>query len=123
LRRTAPREGPDKARVLSEIVRVLKPGGRLHLSDVVVQRELTLEARESPELWAACIAGALPERELPELVAQVGLIDGRIVARHDCFAGTSAEQKVSSDLYVQGLTFFARKPGGSMRARHRAPRG
>jgi len=44
---------------------VLKPGGSLYLTDVVVQRELTEEARRNPELWTACIAGALVESELP----------------------------------------------------------
>ena len=56
---------PDKRVVLDEIARVLKPGGSLYLADVVVQRELTPEARGNPELWAACVAGALVESELP----------------------------------------------------------
>jgi hypothetical protein len=43
---------------------VLHPGGRLYLADVVVQRELKDEVRNNPDLWAACIAGALPEPEL-----------------------------------------------------------
>ena len=63
---------PDKRAVLGEIYRVLKPGGSLYLDDVVVQRELTLKARSNPELWAACIAGALVEspscRRLPPRV-------------------------------------------------------
>ena len=64
---------PDKRQAFSEIVRVLRPGGRLWLADVVVQRELTLTARRSPDLWAACVGGALPEPELLELARAAGL--------------------------------------------------
>jgi SAM-dependent methyltransferase len=100
---------PDKRQVFAEIRRVLKPGGRLYLADVVVQRELKLEARNNPELWAACIAGALPEEELPRIAERVGLRDGRITERFDCFRGTGAENKVSADLRVQAVNFFARR--------------
>jgi SAM-dependent methyltransferase len=44
---------PDKTRSFDEIYRVLRPGGRLYLADVVVQRELSLAARSDVELWAA----------------------------------------------------------------------
>jgi SAM-dependent methyltransferase len=101
---------PDKRRVFSEIWRVLRPGGRLYLADVVVARELKLEARERPELWAACIAGALTVPELQSLAEQTGFVDCRPLARFDCFDGTTAMDKVSRDLHVQGMNFFARKP-------------
>jgi ubiquinone/menaquinone biosynthesis C-methylase UbiE len=100
---------PDKSQVFREIARVLKPGGRLLLADVVVQRELNLTARSNPDLWAACIGGALVEGELSELAAAAGLTGGRIVQRFNCFMGTSAEDKVSKDLFVHGVNFFARK--------------
>jgi SAM-dependent methyltransferase len=101
---------PEKWRVFSEIWRVLRPGGRLYLADVVVARELKLEARQRPELWAACIAGALTEPELVTLCREVGFVDVKLLDRFRCFEGTSAEDKVSRDLDVHALNVFAVKP-------------
>src|SRR3954447_10511046 len=100
---------PDKPRVFEEIARVLRPGGRLYLADVVVARELKLEVREDPELWAACIGGALRTEELQELAARAGLLGGRVTERFDCFAGTSAGEKVALDLHVHSVNFFAER--------------
>lgn len=100
---------PDKARVFAEIARVLKPGGRLLLADVVVQRELKPAARANPDLWAACIGGALQEQEFFALATEAGLVDARITHRFNCFRGTTAERKVATDLFVHGVNFFARK--------------
>ena len=100
---------PDKARVFGEIVRVLKPGGRLLLADVIVQRELTLDARADPDIWAACIGGALVENELYALAEDAGLAGGRIARRFNCFQGTSAEEHVAKDLFPHGVNFYAYK--------------
>jgi len=53
----------DKDRVLREAFRVLKPGGRLAVSDVVTRGEIAPEVRQSVLLWVGCIAGALDEKE------------------------------------------------------------
>src|SRR4029077_12764748 len=63
----------DKDRVLAEAFRVLKPGGRLAVSDVVVRGEVPAEIRRSMELWVGCIAGALEEKEYQEKLARAGV--------------------------------------------------
>lgn len=62
----------DKDRVLREIFRVLRPGGRLAVADVVVRGEVPAEIRRSMELWAGCIAGALEENEYRNKLAAAG---------------------------------------------------
>src|SRR2546425_12564341 len=65
----------DKARVLREAFRVLKPGGRFAVSDVVCRGEIPESVRHSMELWVGCIAGALEENEYRQLLAAAGFVD------------------------------------------------
>ena len=62
----------DKARVLREAFRVLKPGGRFAVSDVVVRGDVPEAVRKSMELWVGCVAGALHENEYTKLLADAG---------------------------------------------------
>jgi SAM-dependent methyltransferase len=62
----------DKGRVLREAFRVLRPGGRLAVSDVVVRGEVPAEIRRSVELWIGCVAGALSESEYRAKLAAAG---------------------------------------------------
>jgi len=62
----------DKGRVLAEAFRVLRPGGRFAVSDVVVKGDLPPEVRRSMELWVGCIAGALEEGEFRRLLVEQG---------------------------------------------------
>jgi arsenite methyltransferase len=65
----------DKDAVLREAFRVLKPGGRFAVSDVVVQGEVPDEVRRSMELWVGCIAGALHDHEYTSKLAKAGFAD------------------------------------------------
>jgi SAM-dependent methyltransferase len=62
----------DKRQVLSEAFRVLKPGGRFAVSDVVVRGEVPDAVRRNMELWMGCVAGALGEQEFLDLLHEVG---------------------------------------------------
>jgi arsenite methyltransferase len=65
----------DKQQALAEAFRVLKPGGRFAVSDVVVRGEVPSEVRQSMELWVGCIAGALGEREYVQRLHEAGFKD------------------------------------------------
>jgi SAM-dependent methyltransferase len=62
----------DKDQVLREAFRVLKPGGRFAVSDIVVRGEVPAEIRRSMELWVGCMAGALEESEYLEKLTKAG---------------------------------------------------
>ena len=62
----------DKDRVFAEAFRVLKPGGRFAVSDVVVRGEVPHEIRRSVELWVGCVAGALEESDYISKLAKAG---------------------------------------------------
>ena len=65
----------DKRRVLAETFRVLKPGGRFAVSDIVRRRALPEPVMRSVEMWAGCVSGALEENEYRSLLAEVGFRD------------------------------------------------
>jgi SAM-dependent methyltransferase len=70
----------DKDRVLSEAFRVLKPGGRFAVSDVVVRGEVPGEVRRNLELWAGCVAGALEESDYRGKLERAGFVDVELEA-------------------------------------------
>jgi ubiquinone/menaquinone biosynthesis C-methylase UbiE len=65
----------DKRQVLREAFRVLKPGGRFAVSDVVVRGDIPAAVRRSMELWVGCVAGALEEQEYQRLLAEAGFTE------------------------------------------------
>jgi arsenite methyltransferase len=68
----------DKQQVIREAFRVLKPGGRFAVSDVVVRGEMPPEARRSMELWVGCVAGALEENEFKRLLTEAGFENAEV---------------------------------------------
>jgi len=93
----------DKAAVLAEIARVLKPGGRLGVSDVVAEDRLTPEERAERGGWAGCIAGALSVSEYTAGLQGAGLVDVEVTFTHEVADG------------LHGAIVKARKPESARR--------
>jgi arsenite methyltransferase len=94
----------DKGQVFREAFRVLKPGGRLEVSDIVTSAALPLEARLNAGEWAECVTGALPELEYLDLIAQAGFESSHVLR--------SASGGKVADADVYSAIVSARKPGG-----------
>ena len=71
---------PDKLKVFKEAYRVLKPNGRLMVSDIVTEEELPEDVRNSFDAWAGCIAGALEKTEYVDMIKKAGFENVRIVS-------------------------------------------
>lgn len=69
---------PEKSRVFAEAYRVLKPGGRLAISDVVALNNLPDQIKNDLSLYAGCIAGAIPIDELIKILEETGFINIKI---------------------------------------------
>ncbi|MFQ6057564.1 MAG: arsenite methyltransferase [Anaerolineae bacterium] len=72
---------PDKDAVFAEAFRVLKPGGRLSISDIVTRGDLPEAIRNDPQAWAACVAGALAEEVYLEKIRRAGFQGVEVVSR------------------------------------------
>jgi SAM-dependent methyltransferase len=78
---------PDKAAALAEMHRVLRPGGRLQLADIVLERPVPDGSKRDVSLWTGCIAGALLKDEIRDLLGAAGFTDIELVPGIDVFAG------------------------------------
>jgi len=113
----------DKKKVLAEAFRVLKPGGRFAVSDVIVRGGLPDAVKSSMALWTGCVAGALEEEEFLSLLSDVGFENPsieptRVYTREDAAAllvGTGLDASLADQVEGKIMSGFVRatKPGTS----------
>ncbi|MDT8383848.1 MAG: arsenite methyltransferase [Gammaproteobacteria bacterium] len=104
---------PNKAQVFSDAFRVLKPGGRLAISDVVASAEMPEDMKNDPLLHAGCMAGAELVQELEKMIAAAGFEAIHIAPKDEsrAFIKDWAPNRGVED-YVLSATIEAIKPGG-----------
>ncbi len=94
----------EKARVFHEMFRVLRPGGRIAISDIVSNIDLPDELRQDPELWAGCYGGVFPEQDFYAILEHAGFAAIRVEVRRDL------PEKAIGDVRFLSVTVTAVKP-------------
>lgn len=83
---------PDKPKAFAEIARVLRPGGRIQIADIIVGTLPSDACRAQPELWAECIVGAVRDTDYVGMLGAAGFGTVDIIRRLDYFAGSSSDE-------------------------------
>ena len=87
----------DKEKALSEAYRVIKPGGRLRIADVVNLKEINPEFRKNAEMWCGCLAGTITINEYESILRKCGYINVKIEIAHVYTNGVFAGALISAD--------------------------
>jgi SAM-dependent methyltransferase len=112
---------PDKEKVFSEILRVLKPGGHFSISDIVLVGDLPDALREDAEMYAGCVAGAIQKNRYLGYIEDLGFEnitiqkEKPIVIPDDILGRYLSEEEIddfkNDSTGIYSITVFARKPG------------
>jgi hypothetical protein len=103
---------PDKKKAFREIFRVLKPGGRVQIADIVVSQEVSAACRQNPKLWAECIVGAMEKEDYLQLIRDVGFKDVVQLQQLDYFSASVSKETrdVAASLGAHSMVMKAVKP-------------
>ena len=92
-----------KNRVFSEIFRILKPGGRFVISDVVTEKPLPMDVRKSAAEWVDCVGGAAVMSEYIEMIAEAGFVDVDVLEKRTRSSGDEAWRDLLINLTIRAF--------------------
>mgnify|MGYP006280060379 CR=1 FL=1 len=107
---------PDKRAAVREMFRVLRPGGRVQIADIVIDRPVSVDCHTDPRLWVECVVGATIDEDFVHLFRDAGFDDVEILRSHDYFAHSPSAQTREI-----AANFGARSVEASMRRGARVP--
>jgi ubiquinone/menaquinone biosynthesis C-methylase UbiE len=105
---------PDKPKAIAEILRVLRPGGRVQIADIVVSRPVGKNALRDPSLWAECVVGASIEEDYLDLFRMLGFVDVKVLRRYDYFSGSASAdtRRIAAALGGRAVEITMRRADG-----------
>ena len=109
---------PDKARAISEIFRVLRPGGRLQIADIALAKPVPKRFRQDPQMWAECVVGAVEEERYLAMLRDVGFERVERLGMLDYFglSGNAKTREVAGVFNAHAITIRAEKPQGAVQS-------
>ena len=102
---------PDKRRAIAEMFRVLRPGGRVQLADIVIRRPVTLDCKSDPKLWAECVVGATVDDDYLALFRDAGFEDITVLRDYDYFrlSGSAETRAVARRFGARAIEITMRR--------------